>query len=158
LHSCQATELYRLSRVTFLLSLAQNLFWEPVRVILRCEEKEMPADARPQARKNRRRIRWNTLRIFRAENDADVRTSFAAVERHYSDRLLWSSCAELPLSTVLARIEVVLLPDEPRKETACFRVRKLLWSQRRGIHPSCCHGYRTRMDIVWFDALGYDPW
>src|SRR5687767_481031 len=24
----------------------------------------MPADARPQARKNRRRIRWNTLRIF----------------------------------------------------------------------------------------------
>src|SRR5688572_32798821 len=37
---------------------------EPVRVILRCEAKKMPADARPQARKNRRRIRWNTLRIF----------------------------------------------------------------------------------------------
>jgi hypothetical protein len=38
--------------------------------------------------KNRRRIRWNTLRIFRAENDADVCRSFAAVEWHYSDRLL----------------------------------------------------------------------
>jgi hypothetical protein len=49
----------------------------------------MCADARPQAlKKNRRRIRWNTLRIFRAENDADARRSFAAVEWHYSDRLL----------------------------------------------------------------------
>ena len=37
---------------------------ESVRVILRCEAKETLADARPQARKNRRRIRWNTVRIF----------------------------------------------------------------------------------------------
>ena len=35
---------------------------ESVRVILRCEAKETLADARPQAWKNRRRIRWNTLR------------------------------------------------------------------------------------------------
>jgi hypothetical protein len=45
-------------------------------------------DARPQARENRRRIRWNTLRIFRAENDADGCGSFAAVEWSMSDRLL----------------------------------------------------------------------
>ena len=38
--------------------------------------------------KNRRRIRWNTLRIFRVENDADGHGSFAAVERSMSDRLL----------------------------------------------------------------------
>jgi hypothetical protein len=31
-------------------------------VILRSEAKELLADARPQARKIRRRIRWNTLR------------------------------------------------------------------------------------------------
>src|SRR5687768_15414304 len=37
---------------------------ESVRVILRCEGNEMLADAGPQARKNRKRIRWNTLRIF----------------------------------------------------------------------------------------------
>ncbi len=37
---------------------------ESVRVILRCEAKELLVDARTQARKNRRRIRWNTLRIF----------------------------------------------------------------------------------------------
>ena len=36
---------------------------ESVRVILRCEARELRADARPQARKNRRRIRWNTVRI-----------------------------------------------------------------------------------------------
>jgi hypothetical protein len=29
---------------------------EPVRVILRSEAKELPADARPQARKNRKHI------------------------------------------------------------------------------------------------------
>src|SRR4249920_4278254 len=37
---------------------------EPVRHCLRDEAKEMRPDARPQARKNRRRIHWNTLRIF----------------------------------------------------------------------------------------------
>jgi len=37
---------------------------EPVRHCLRDEAKEVPTDARPQAWKNRRRIRWNTLRIF----------------------------------------------------------------------------------------------
>ncbi len=30
---------------------------------VRHEAKEAPADARPQALKNRKRIRWNTLRI-----------------------------------------------------------------------------------------------
>ena len=52
---------------------------ESVRVILRCEA---------AGSKNRRRIRWNTLRIFRAENYADTLRSFVAVEWHYSDRLL----------------------------------------------------------------------
>ena len=37
---------------------------ESVRVILRYEARELRVDARPQARKNRRRIRWNTVRIF----------------------------------------------------------------------------------------------
>ncbi len=37
---------------------------ESVRVILRCEARELRADAKPQARKNRRRIRWNTVRNF----------------------------------------------------------------------------------------------
>src|SRR4029077_7230467 len=55
---------------------------------LRDEAKEVRPDARPQARKNRRRIRWNTLRIFWAENRANVCGSFAAVERLISDRLL----------------------------------------------------------------------
>ena len=31
---------------------------------VRDEAKKVRPDARPQARKNRRRIRWNTLRIF----------------------------------------------------------------------------------------------
>jgi hypothetical protein len=44
--------------------------------------------ARPQARKNRRRIRWNPLRIFSGENDADGHGSFAALERSMLDRLL----------------------------------------------------------------------
>ena len=56
--------------------------------MLRDEAKEVRPDARPQARKDRRRIRWNTLRIFRAEHDADGRGSFAVVERSMSDRLL----------------------------------------------------------------------
>ena len=51
----------------------------------------MRPHARPQARKNRRRRRYNTLRIFfRTENDADDCGSFAAVERSLSDRLLGS--------------------------------------------------------------------
>jgi hypothetical protein len=33
-------------------------------IAVRDEAKEVRADARPQARKNRRCIRWNTLRIF----------------------------------------------------------------------------------------------
>jgi hypothetical protein len=37
---------------------------EPVRRYLRDEAKEVRPGARPQVRKNRRRIRWNTLRIF----------------------------------------------------------------------------------------------
>jgi hypothetical protein len=35
-----------------------------------------------------RDARWNTLRIFRTQNDGDACRSFAAVEWHYSDRLL----------------------------------------------------------------------
>jgi len=57
-------------------------------IAVRDEAKEVRPDARPQARNNRRRIRWNTLRIFLAETDADGRGSFAAVERSMSDRLL----------------------------------------------------------------------
>ncbi len=37
---------------------------EPVRYCFRDEAKEVRPDARPQAWKNRIRIRWNTLRIF----------------------------------------------------------------------------------------------
>ncbi len=33
--------------------------------------------------------------FFRAENDADACRSFAAVERHHSDRLLTTSCVSL---------------------------------------------------------------
>jgi len=33
-------------------------------IAVRDEAKKMRPDARPQARGNRRRIRWNTLRIF----------------------------------------------------------------------------------------------
>ena len=50
----------------------------------------MRPDERRKARKSRRCIRWNTLKIFLAENDADGRGSFAAVERSMSDRLLGS--------------------------------------------------------------------
>ena len=46
----------------------------------------MLADARPQNRKPPRPIRWNTLRILRAEHNADVSRSFVAVEWHDSDR------------------------------------------------------------------------
>ena len=58
---------------------------------VRDEAKEMWRDARPQARKNRRRIHWNTLRIFSGRERADGRGSFAAVERSMSDRLLDAS-------------------------------------------------------------------
>jgi hypothetical protein len=47
-----------------LFSGSQAAFKEPVRHCLRDEAKEVRPDARPQARKNRRCIRWNTLRIF----------------------------------------------------------------------------------------------
>ena len=60
---------------------------ESVRVILRCEVKETLADERRKARKNRRRIRRNAVRIFWVENDADACGSFAAVEWHDSDKL-----------------------------------------------------------------------
>src|SRR5437016_1640139 len=45
-------------------SRSQAAFKEPVRHCLRDEAKEVRPDARPQVRKNRRCIRWNTLRIF----------------------------------------------------------------------------------------------
>jgi len=54
---------------------------------VRDEAKEMRPDASLQAWKSRRRIYWNTLRIFQAENDIDGRGSFVAVERPMSDRL-----------------------------------------------------------------------
>src|SRR5207253_3325144 len=43
---------------------SQASFKEPVRHCLRNEAKEVRPDARPQAWKNRRCIRWKTLRIF----------------------------------------------------------------------------------------------
>lgn len=64
---------------------------EPVRHSLRDEAKEVRLDERRTARKSRRCIRWNTLRIFSTENDADGRGSFAAVERSMSDRLMKQS-------------------------------------------------------------------
>ena len=39
-------------------------------IAVRHEAKEGQADARPQAPKNRRRIRWNTLRIFRGREQS----------------------------------------------------------------------------------------
>jgi hypothetical protein len=67
-------------------------------ITVRDEAREVRSDARPQARKNRRCIRWNLdplqsrsngyPGLFEAENDADGCTSFAAVERSMSDRLL----------------------------------------------------------------------
>src|SRR5437899_3219329 len=63
---------------------AGGLFQHPARsladIAVRGEAKEVRPEARPQARKNRRCIRWNTWRIFSAENDAEGRGSFAAVE------------------------------------------------------------------------------
>jgi len=47
-----------------LFSGSQAALKEPVRHCLRDEAKEARPDARPRARKNRRCIRWNTLRIF----------------------------------------------------------------------------------------------
>jgi len=48
----------------------------------------MQPDEQRKARKNRRRIRWNTLRILSGWNDSAGRGSFARVERSMSDRLL----------------------------------------------------------------------
>ena len=59
-----------------------------VRVIVRCEAKEMRQMRGRRLKKNRRRIRWNTLKIFRAEDEADTSRSFAAVDWYDSDRLL----------------------------------------------------------------------
>ncbi len=53
----------------------------------------MRPDARPQALKNQRCIRWNGLRIVLAEHDADGRGSFVAVKRSMSDRLLGKAVA-----------------------------------------------------------------
>jgi hypothetical protein len=50
----------RTQRVGSLFSPARSL----PDIAARDEAKEVWPDARPQARKNRRRIRWNTLRIF----------------------------------------------------------------------------------------------
>ena len=61
---------------------------EPVRHYLRNEANEVQTDARPQSWKNRRRIRWNTLRIFSGRERRSCRSSFAAVERSMSNRLL----------------------------------------------------------------------
>lgn len=43
---------------------------EPVRHCLRDVAKEVQADARPQATRNRRRIHWNTLRIYRGREQS----------------------------------------------------------------------------------------
>jgi hypothetical protein len=55
---------------------------------LRDEANEVQLDARPQARKNRSRIRWNTLRIFQGRE----RRRWLQIIRHsrtvMSDRLL----------------------------------------------------------------------
>jgi len=56
-------------------------------IAIRDEAKELQPDERRKAMKNRRPICWNTLRIFLAENEADDRGSFAAVERSMPDRL-----------------------------------------------------------------------
>jgi hypothetical protein len=76
-------------------------------IAVRDEVKEVLADARPQAMDTRKRIRWNRdplLRdcngcpgCFEAENEADVGTSFAAVERSMSDRLLNAEVASIDL-------------------------------------------------------------
>jgi hypothetical protein len=57
-------------------------------IAIRHEAKERQADTRPQAPKNRKRIRWNTLRIFR---DREQSRCLAIVRRSrmvMSDRLL----------------------------------------------------------------------
>jgi hypothetical protein len=56
-------------------------------VIPRCEE--MPADARPQARKTGGVSVGIVKDVFRAEHDAGACRSSAAVERHDTVRLLW---------------------------------------------------------------------
>ncbi len=74
--------------IVIVISGSQAAFEESVRQCLRDEAKEVPPDTRPQVRENGRCIRWNTLRIFLTEHDADGDGSFAAVERSMSDRLL----------------------------------------------------------------------
>ena len=74
---------------------------------VRDEAKEMWRDARPQARKNRRRIHWNTLRIFQGREQrrwswiirrsrtvnvgqAPKRVSQAAARNNSEDPRFWS--------------------------------------------------------------------
>ena len=60
---------------------------------LRHEAKEGKADARPQAPKNRRRIRWNTVRIFRGREQsrclAIVRRSRTVNVGHALRPVMW---------------------------------------------------------------------
>ena len=60
----------------------------------------MRPDERRKAQKNWRRIRWNTLRIFRAEHAADGCRSFAAVGWSMSDGLLPQNEAQQPIIRV----------------------------------------------------------
>jgi len=57
-------------------------------IAVRDEAKEVRPDARPQARKKRRCIHWNTLRIVSGRARRNGRGSFAAAERSMSIRLL----------------------------------------------------------------------
>ena len=93
--------------------------------------------------------------FFRAENDADACRSFAAVERHYSDRLLTTSCVSferpwpaeisawpLKLQDGLQLWQECVLPKSPLEEqTSC---RDSL------IHPSQAFLRRAEPEVcVW---------
>jgi hypothetical protein len=79
--------------------------------------------------KNRRRIRWNTLRIFRAENDSDACRSFAAVEWHDSDRFLGNG---LPVAHSPIDITVYAIPAMDRSSPCDARTGE---AQRFSIVP-----------------------
>src|SRR6267143_5347132 len=57
-------------------------------IAVRDEAKEARPDARPQARKNRRCIRWNTLRIFSGRERRRWSWIVRRSKRSVSDRLL----------------------------------------------------------------------
>jgi len=62
-------------------------------IAVRHEAKEGQADARPQASKNRRRIRWNTLRIFRGREQSiclDIVRHSRKVNVGQAPRALWN--------------------------------------------------------------------